>query len=522
VNPPDEPYWPVPSHVPTWLERGEDRPIQPLLQPPPLPRDRHLDAAVDRLVIAVADVCDEDAMPASSPPVDVDVVAGALARMLAGTPGPPVELMVRARLEAWADAALAVLGRHRDRPAALEELLWFVGDLVAGVAAAMRGAYSDHRAGLTWALHEVMRGLPDAGAAWSAEAERRPRFRFRALFDVGSGALLWSANDAARERWDYPVDHFDLPVPLDLALRVQALLDRYDLDHPDGYVLPVDPEEERRFRAAYGATLLALRQVLGPAYEIEDRSGLHPEPATGPVPVPEAGAAIPGRQTPRSGPAASQDRLLWAVVDRVVVAAIDVADIAVRGGGPDDEDPERDVRAAVQAMLRAGPAVPWGRAPRIAERVRERITEWADGARRLGADPEAPTRFDDHVLATGRAVVAAARSGPGLAYTLAQVRAALPDPDGAWDDALVSFRVGRLPRFRLATRLEAGSGVLLRPANPPARERWGRVVDHYELPIPLDLADDVQRVVEQGGRDRGVLHRLAGALGSAYQLVDGG
>jgi len=40
----------------------------------------------------------------------------------------------------------------------------------------------------------------------------KAKYTLRVFFDAGSGVLLWSGNSAARERFDYPVNHYDLPL----------------------------------------------------------------------------------------------------------------------------------------------------------------------------------------------------------------------------------------------------------------------------------------------------------------------
>lgn len=43
-------------------------------------------------------------------------------------------------------------------------------------------------------------------------ADLAPKYRLRFFFDTGSGVCLWTANDAAREIYDYPVSMEALPV----------------------------------------------------------------------------------------------------------------------------------------------------------------------------------------------------------------------------------------------------------------------------------------------------------------------
>jgi hypothetical protein len=96
-------------------------------------------------------------------------------------------------------------------------------------------------------------------------------YRFRFFFDPGSGTCLWSANDAAQERFDYPVDHHELPLSPETLARLEALVDRFDgcLDWDD----PGGPggwsvDDARRFEADADVELERLRAELGEAFEI--------------------------------------------------------------------------------------------------------------------------------------------------------------------------------------------------------------------------------------------------------------
>jgi hypothetical protein len=37
-------------------------------------------------------------------------------------------------------------------------------------------------------------------------------YKLRLAFDPGGGVCLWAANDAARQRYGYPIDHWQLPL----------------------------------------------------------------------------------------------------------------------------------------------------------------------------------------------------------------------------------------------------------------------------------------------------------------------
>lgn len=100
-------------------------------------------------------------------------------------------------------------------------------------------------------------------------------YRLRYFFDAGSGICLWSANDAAREKYGYPVAATDLPLSENTWRRLRYLIAWYDTCFDWNY--PPDPspwtEDERiRFCAEAQTMLQRLRQELGADYEIVDES----------------------------------------------------------------------------------------------------------------------------------------------------------------------------------------------------------------------------------------------------------
>jgi hypothetical protein len=267
-------------------------------------RDRYLDAAVDRVMVAAVDIADGDPDGPTIPPrlvpgqplsaVDVDVAAvrSVLDAILMRGWGPPLPWHGRMDVEAL---AIARVGRWRrianllvaaTRPSAgtiLDDEVWVTARLVAIAAGEARTERIDDRSALAGVLDRVRRGLEDPDGAWddsvaTVRVARPVRYRLTTGFDGGSGRLLWAANDAARERWGRPVDHFDLPLPLALARHVQSLVDRYELDHP--HVGPqtrrLSPDELVDFREDYLMTLDELRGALGPAYVVEERGGMGP------------------------------------------------------------------------------------------------------------------------------------------------------------------------------------------------------------------------------------------------------
>ena len=51
---------------------------------------------------------------------------------------------------------------------------------------------------------------------------------FRYFFDAGSGTCLWSANEEARAKYEYAVDHHALPVSEATKVMLDGLIARYD------------------------------------------------------------------------------------------------------------------------------------------------------------------------------------------------------------------------------------------------------------------------------------------------------
>jgi hypothetical protein len=266
------------------------------------PRDRYLDAAVDRVMVAAIDIADADPDGPTIPPahvagqsmsaveVEVAAVRAVLDAILMRGWGPPlpwhgrmdVEALAFARVGRWRRiAGLLVAATRPPAGSSLGDEVWVTARLVAIAAAEARAERIDERSGLAGVLDRVRRGLEDPDGAWddtvaTVRVARPVRYRLTTGFDGGSGRLLWAANPAARERWDHAVDHFDLPLPLSLARHVQSLVERYELDHP--HVGPqtrrLSPDELVDFREDYLMTLDELRGALGPAYVIQERGGL--------------------------------------------------------------------------------------------------------------------------------------------------------------------------------------------------------------------------------------------------------
>lgn len=102
------------------------------------------------------------------------------------------------------------------------------------------------------------------------------KYRLRYFFDPGAGVCLWAANDAARERFDYPVDARDLPLPENTWWKVWYVCAWFDTsidwDYPPN-PSPWNREERERFNAEAQKLLTLVREQLGPEFEVVDESG---------------------------------------------------------------------------------------------------------------------------------------------------------------------------------------------------------------------------------------------------------
>ncbi len=101
------------------------------------------------------------------------------------------------------------------------------------------------------------------------------RYVFRYFFDPGSGICLWSGNDEARERFDYPVELSDLGLSENLLRQAFHLIAWYDTSLDWSYPSNPSPwaeSEKTRFHVASQNLLSMLRQELGSEFEIHDES----------------------------------------------------------------------------------------------------------------------------------------------------------------------------------------------------------------------------------------------------------
>ena len=100
-------------------------------------------------------------------------------------------------------------------------------------------------------------------------------YRLLYFFDAGSGTCLWSANESAREKFDYPVDINDLPLCENTKRRIIYITAWYDtsLDWSDpSGPSPWDVDELLSFNSEAQKMLHSLRTELGNEFELVDES----------------------------------------------------------------------------------------------------------------------------------------------------------------------------------------------------------------------------------------------------------
>ncbi|WP_189642391.1 hypothetical protein [Deinococcus piscis] len=111
-------------------------------------------------------------------------------------------------------------------------------------------------------------GMP-AVRSISADDLREPVYEFRFFFESGTHICLWSANENARQCFDYPVSLRDLMLPRDLTLWGEALMERWD-DAVGWYgpPMPWNEGEEAHFHGEVSRFLDALERALGREYRL--------------------------------------------------------------------------------------------------------------------------------------------------------------------------------------------------------------------------------------------------------------
>lgn len=99
-------------------------------------------------------------------------------------------------------------------------------------------------------------------------------YELRFFFDAGSGICLWSKNDAAREKFGYPVQLAELPISESLAHDLDALIGEYDtfLDWSDpAGPSPRSKDEWDAFHRCADALLNRLITELGDDFLLIDQ-----------------------------------------------------------------------------------------------------------------------------------------------------------------------------------------------------------------------------------------------------------
>jgi ribosomal protein S18 acetylase RimI-like enzyme len=122
----------------------------------------------------------------------------------------------------------------------------------------------------------LIEDAPFAATVVAHSTQSDATYHLRYFFDAGSGVCLWSANDAARTRWGYPVACDRLSLTTNTrhwAAYVLAWYDTsFDWNDPGG-PSPWTLDEAARFDAAAQRLLGLLRAELGPDVTISDESG---------------------------------------------------------------------------------------------------------------------------------------------------------------------------------------------------------------------------------------------------------
>src|SRR5262245_37602511 len=97
------------------------------------------------------------------------------------------------------------------------------------------------------------------------------RYRLRFFFDPGAGICLWSAYEAAHERFGYTVDVHSLPLSDETRDRAPYCVEGFDssLNWEDaGGPSPWGEAENEHFQEEVRRLLVLLRQQLGAEYEV--------------------------------------------------------------------------------------------------------------------------------------------------------------------------------------------------------------------------------------------------------------
>lgn len=103
-----------------------------------------------------------------------------------------------------------------------------------------------------------------------------PKYQFRFFFSAGSGICFWGADEETKAKYDYPVNHWELPLCENTKRGIDHLLYWYDTSIDWDY--PPDPspwtaEEDSRFQERVSELLKVVKKELGADYGIIDEKG---------------------------------------------------------------------------------------------------------------------------------------------------------------------------------------------------------------------------------------------------------
>jgi hypothetical protein len=105
------------------------------------------------------------------------------------------------------------------------------------------------------------------------ERSSHPKYVLRFFFDAGSGICFWSANEAAKLRFDYPVEVERLPLSASTQTAVNELLrlydESFDWKNPAGPA-PWTADQQKQFNLKVMETLKTAIKELGPDFEVID------------------------------------------------------------------------------------------------------------------------------------------------------------------------------------------------------------------------------------------------------------
>src|SRR6266487_7005744 len=108
-------------------------------------------------------------------------------------------------------------------------------------------------------------------ASGGSRMSARPTYRLRFFFDTDSGVCLWSGNEAARQRYGYPIQPQALPLPEDTVRNMERVITWYDEWMDWNHAPQPNPSwDEAAFTEAARRLPDRLQQELGPDYEVVD------------------------------------------------------------------------------------------------------------------------------------------------------------------------------------------------------------------------------------------------------------